>query len=96
MTATIDYTKSDDWAVGMIGYELLCGRGELPIDAQGVPYDDAKWDMVMSARTRGFSAPEVCRAVVQGLLKSDIRERLTVGRARAMVVAARRRARFVR
>ena len=85
----IDYTKNDDWAVGLIGYQLLCGRDESPYGGQGDNADET-WKAIPAACTAGYSAGATCRAIVRGLLHLDPVERLSVGKARAKILASRR------
>ena len=89
----MDYSKSDDWAVGLIAYQMLCGVERPPYNDEGEgpeAYDDEGWRPIPEARTASYASAGLCRAIVKGLLRVDPVERLGVGKAKAMLVAARR------
>ena len=81
----LDYSKNDEWAVGMIAHELL-SQDEEPFPDMEHPasYSDAVLQQA--------SIPERCRPLVSGLLKVSLRERLDatqgVREARALQLPA--------
>ena len=66
----VNYSKSDDWAVGMIAFQLLCGSEQWPFDGAGPEaYNDDNWRPIDPARTAGYRNAAACRRIVRGLLQ---------------------------
>lgn len=65
----LDYSKSDGWALGALGYEI-CGM-ENPFYRRGV--DSATYDEKSLPRFPNFVSPEF-EFVILGLLKKDPKE----------------------
>lgn len=76
----LDYSKSDGWALGALGYEI-CGM-ENPFYRRGV--DSATYDEKSLPRFPNFVSPEF-EFVILGLLKKDAKERLTCVEAADML-----------
>ena len=68
--AFLDYSKNDEWAVGMIGHELLSSMGAVPFADMEHPktYTDAGY--------QDESIPERCRPLIAALLRLAVAERL--------------------
>ena len=66
----LDYSKNDEWAVGMVAHELLSEGGE-------APFPDLEHPASYSDRAyQHASIPERCRPLSSGLLKLEPKDRL--------------------
>ena len=66
----LDYSKNDEWAVGMIGHELMSKEGDTPFADMEHPatYTDAGY--------QDCSISERCRPLVAALLKVAVADRI--------------------
>ena len=66
----LDYSKNDEWAVGMIGHELLSKKGEVPFPDMERPrtYTDETY--------QDDSISEQCKPLVASLLKVSVADRI--------------------
>eukprot|EP01044_Picomonas_judraskeda_P020169 COSAG03_NODE_4420_length_1558_cov_1.750514_2_plen_402_part_01 len=75
----LDYSRNDEWAVGMIAHELLSQEGAVPFADMEHPatYSDAAY--------QEETIPQLCRPLVSGLLRVAVADRLdaTAGSRRA-------------
>jgi hypothetical protein len=91
----IDYSKNDEWAVGMIAHELFSPLGGDAAAAGCTPFDDMAHPASYADegyREEGIS--QSCRPLVRGLLRVDAERRLDAvegsRQAKRLVVASER------